>query len=296
MWKYLLFLASVHLLGRLPTRVLYVLAAVAGDLAYLFARHLRRNVWDNMRHVMGPNTPKKVLRKAARQVFRNTAKYYADLIRLPHLNVQKFFDQRLIYHGLDENILPALSNGKGVIITSAHFGNPILAIQGLLPKGLKATVLTERLQPPALSRLVDSLRSSQGHTFLPVSFSSVKLALRTLKAGGVVGVMCDRDIEGRSLVVPFCGTPTSMPLGAVDLAMRTGAALIPVFSYRRNGGAVEVFLEPPLEMIHTGDPQADLKTNVRRLLEHFEPHLQTDPGQWTVMEAVWEGERETDES
>jgi len=295
MWKYLLFLVSVYLLGRLPTRVLYFLAALAGDLAYVFAGHLRRNVWDNMRHVMGSNTPKKEVRQAARQVFRNTARYYADLIRLPHLNVQKFFYQRLIYHGLDEHVLPALSNGKGVIITSAHFGNPILAIQGLLAKGVKATVLTERLRPPALSRLVDGLRSSKGHTFLPVSFSSVKLALRTLKAGGVVGVMCDRDIEGRNLVVPFCGTPASMPLGAVDLAMRTGAALIPVFSYRRNGGAVEVFLEPPLELIHTGDPQADLKTNVRRLLERFEPHLQADPGQWTVLEAVWEESRETDE-
>jgi lauroyl/myristoyl acyltransferase len=293
MWKYLLVLSCARLLGRLPTRVLYLLAAVAAALTYTFARGLRQSVWDNMRHVMGPNTPKKELRRAARRVFGNWAKSYADLIHLPYLDLQKFFDQRLVYHGFEENMLPAIADGKGVIICSGHFGSVELGIQGMVVKGVSVTVLTEPLQPPALSRLIDGLRASKGHTFLPVSIASIKAVLRSIKAGGVVGLMCDRDIEGRSIRVPFCGTPTSVPVGVVELATRTGATIVPIFIHRKNGDACEAFLEPPLELVNSGDPGADLKTNVRRLLERFEAHLRRDPGQWTVLETVWD--REEDE-
>jgi KDO2-lipid IV(A) lauroyltransferase len=292
MWKYLLILSCARLLGRLPTRVLYLLAAVAAILTYTFAGRLRRNVWDNMRHVMGPNTPKKELRRATRQVFGNWAKSYADLIHLPYLDLDKFFEQKLVYHGFEENMLPAIANGKGVIISSGHFGNVELGIQGFLGRGIKMTVLTEPIQPPRLSRLIDGLRGSKGHAFLPVGIGSIKTVLRTIKAGGVVGLMCDRDIEGRSIRVPFCGTPTSVPVGIVELATRTGATIVPIFIHRKSGDACEAFLEPPLELVNSGDPQADLKTNVRRLLERFEAHLRRDPGQWTVLETVWDTEED----
>jgi KDO2-lipid IV(A) lauroyltransferase len=121
-----------------------------------------------------------------------------------------------------------------------------------------------------------------------VSLSNVKATLRYLKAGGMIALMCDRDIEGRSLRVSFFGSPASVPVGAVELAMRTGAPLVPTFSHRRNNNHYEVYAEAAVELARTGDPQADLQTNVRRLLERFEPHVRRDPGQWTVLEAVWE--------
>jgi KDO2-lipid IV(A) lauroyltransferase len=294
MWKYAVILLSVYLLGWLPSPVLYGLANVTGELGYILFARVRHNVWDNMRHVMGPDTPKGELRRAARQVFRNIARYYADLISRPHLNVQRLYERHLIPYGLEENLLAPLKQGKGVVLVSGHFGDAELVIQGLLPLGVKALALTEPLDPPALSRLVHRLRSSTGHTFLPVSLSNVKATLRYLKSGGLVGLMCDRDIEGRSLRVPFCGAPASMPVGAVELAMRTGAPLVPIFAHRRKDNDHDVFAEPPVELARTGNPQADLETNVRRLLERFEPHLRRDPGQWTVLESVWE-DRGTEE-
>jgi lauroyl/myristoyl acyltransferase len=288
MWKYALLLLSVYLLGWLPARALYGLANLTGELAYILFVRVRHSVWDNMRHVMGPATAKADLRRAARQVFRNTARYYVDLVSRPRLDARRFYERQLIHYGLEENLMAALKRGKGVVLVSGHFGDAELVIQGLLPLGVKALALTEPLEPPALSRLVHRLRSSAGHTFLPVNLSNVKAALRYLKAGGLVALMCDRDVEGRSLRVPFCGAPASMPVGAVELAMRTGAALVPVFAHRRDGNQYEVFLEPPVDLARTGDPRTDLETNVLRLLQRFEPHLRSDPGQWTVLEAVWE--------
>src|SRR4030043_1708738 len=250
MWKYVLLLLSVRLFGWLPTRVLYGLANLAGELAYILFVRVRHNVWDNMRHVIGPSAPKSELRRAARQVFRNTARYYVDLISRPRLDTQRLYDRQLTHYGLEENLLAPLKQGKGVVLVSGHFGDAELVIQGLLPLGVKAIALTEPLDPPALSRLVHRLRSSSGHTFLPVSLSNVKATLRYLKAGGIVALMGDRDIEGRSLRVPFFGSPASVPVGAVELAMRTGAPLVPTFSHRRNGNRYEVFAEPAGELPH----------------------------------------------
>jgi lauroyl/myristoyl acyltransferase len=288
MWKYVMLLLSVRLFGWLPLRVLYGLANVAGELGYIVFVRVRHRVWDNMRHVMGPATPKSELRRAARQVFRNIARYYVDLITRPRLDTQRFYDRQLTPHGIEENLLSPLKQGKGVILVSAHFGDAELVLQGLLHLGVKILALTEPLEPPALSRLVHDLRSGSGHTYLPVTLSNVKAMIRHLKAGGMIALLCDRDIEGRSLRVPFCGVPASMPVGAVELAMRTGAPLVPTFSHRRNGNRYEVVAEPAVELARTGNAQADLETNVRRLLGRFEAHVRRDPGQWTVLESVWD--------
>ncbi len=288
MRKYIVFQIALHTLALLPTRPLYRFVEFVADMVYLAFPGIRRNVWDNMRHVLGPEAPKSEVRKAARQVFRNVARYYADLIRMPRMNLEDFFNRRLVYHGFDENVLPAWRSGKGVILVSGHFGDPELAVQGILPRGMKAFALTEPLRPQRLSRLVDGLRSAHGHTFVPVSVANVKTAIRTVKSGGVIALMCDRDIQGPKRLLPFCGQETYMPTGPIEVALRTGATVIPVFCYRRGGDKIEAFLEEPLEMVLSGNFDQDVRTSAIRLLERFERHLRQDPGQWIVFEAVWD--------
>lgn len=287
MWKYVLFKVALHTLGRLPLPVLYFIADRGADLLYLLSPQRRHNVWDNLRHVMGPDTPKPHLRAAARQVFRNVARYYADLLHLPRMDIQKFFHRRLRYHGFHEHVQPAVAAGNGVIILSAHYGNPELGLQALLPMGIKALALTEPLKPARLSRLVDGLRSSKGHTFQPVSVASVKRAVRTLRSGGVVALMGDRDIQGPKARLPFFGVETLMPTGPIEVALRTGATVIPSFAPRRPYG-VEAFLEEPLELVRTGDMEHDVRVNTLRFLERLERRLREEPGQWAVLEAIWE--------
>ena len=77
-----------------------------------------------MRHVMGPATPKGELRRAARQVFRNIARYYVDLISRPRLDVQRFYDRQLTLYGLEENLLAPLKQGKGVVWSAPTSATP----------------------------------------------------------------------------------------------------------------------------------------------------------------------------
>ncbi len=289
MWKYILFLIAIHTIGRLPLGVGYAAAEVVGRLGYRLSPGSRRNVINNLRHVMGKDAPEKKVRAATYMIFINIAKYYVDLVRMPHMDLDDFSRRRLRYFGLDEYLLPAVAAGKGVIVLGAHLGNPELAIQGTLPRGVKVFALTEPLQPPRLHRLVDSLRSSKGHTFAPVGFAGVKRAIQTLREGGVIALMGDRDIEGPKANLPFFGEETMMPTGPIEMALRTGATVIPCYCLRTKQGGIDAYLEEPLELERTGDMERDARTNTQRFLALVERRLRQHPDQWVVLESIWEG-------
>jgi KDO2-lipid IV(A) lauroyltransferase len=160
-------------------------------------------------------------------------------------------------------------------------------VQVLAAVGIRVLALIEPLEPPQLLRLTQRLRGAHGHTYLPATFSGVKEALRRLRSGGAVAILIDRDIQRRGVPIPFCGRPAPIPTGAVDLALRTGAELIPAFVHREPGFHYHGYIGPPLSLVRTDDEQRDLRDNSANLLARFEEHLRSDPGQWAVLEQVW---------
>lgn len=286
MWKYYGLRLSFILLGRLPLRTLYGIAHVVGDFSYFARAGARRAVIANMRRVMGPEAPERAVRREAREVFRNATRYYADLFHIRHMDGEKFFHERLELEGL-EHLIAARDSGRGVIVVSAHFGNPEIAVQGMASEGFTFFALTEPLQPQALSDFTQWLRSGHGHEYRTLSFGATKEMIRRLKRGGLVAILLDRDVAGTGVPVQFFGAETRMPLGAVDIALRTGAHLIPAWAWRIPGYRFQVEIEPPMELVRTGSFDEDVRTNARRLLELFERRLRTDPGQWAVLEPIW---------
>ena len=291
MLKYIFFRVTFATIGRLPTRLLYAIFPFVGDLCYLLASGPRRNVWDNLRHAVPPETPKREIRRMARQVFRNVALYYVDLARIPYTDPVDLFENRMEIHGLNEILIPAVNEGKGVIMLSAHCGNPELAGQALIAIGIKAFALTEPLQPPQLSRFLNKQRASLGLGFAPVGYAGVKRVMQTLRSGGVVALMGDRDIEGPKLRLPFFGEETWMPTGPIEVALRTGATVVPSCSLRRNNDSIVAHMETPLDLQNTGNFEADVRAGALAYIERLEKRLAQDAGQWMVLEAIWDNEQ-----
>ncbi|HEY5625924.1 MAG TPA: hypothetical protein VIT93_05505, partial [Dehalococcoidia bacterium] len=255
MLRYLIFWFVFRVLGRLPLPLLYGTAELVGWLGYTLAPSARRNVWDNLRHVM-PDAPKSHLRQTAKAVFRNVGYYYADLAQLPRMDVDRFLRERLIYTGIDEYIRPNLEKGRGVVMLSAHVGNAEMAGQALVPLKIPCCAVTEVVQPERLSRMLNSIRNAHGIEFMPVGVPSAKRIVRTLRDGGTVALMGDRDISGPKMLLPFFGEETWMPTGPVEVALRTGAAIVPSFSSRRGRYLIDADSEPPIEIERTDDLQA----------------------------------------
>lgn len=275
--------AALHL----PRRITYAFAWLAGTIAYLVNEPARQACEDNVRHAMGPTVAPHRVRAAVRGCFRAAAYYYADLARTPLMDPCRFIEHNVRDQGF-EHVAQAYASGKGVIIATIHYGNPEYVAQSMSARGYRFLALTETLEPPQLNELFRALRSSQGQTFVDVGWQGMKAALRHLKAGGAVCIVCDRDIQGAGEPVRFFGETAHIPTGAIELARHTGATIIPAVTRRVGIDRFDLFIEPPLQLIKSGRPEKDRRKNTERLIQRFEPYLRRDPSQWFVLEQrIW---------
>ena len=288
-WQYYMMFSVVHTIGRMPMSWRYGISRFMSDRVYNWGPHIGKNIRSNVRHVLGPDASEDEVERVSRQCARNTGRYYADVVGMHRMNIKKFWEEDLTIDGL-HYLDEARAAGRGVIIASAHYANPEFAVQGLAAIGLKVFALVEPLEPPELGRLMRGLRKVHGHIYEPVSFSAIKDALNWLRGGGIVAILVDRDIQKRGIVLDFCGAPARFPTGAVDLAIRTNAMLLPGWVRRTGGFKMYTRLGPPLELIRTGNRDEDLRVNTAALLALFEKHLKEDPGQWSVLDRIWPDE------
>ncbi len=283
MINYYLFLLAELLLSRLPTRIGYFIAHRTADIVFVLHPRLRANIASNLRHVLGPGPDDAAIRLASRQVLRNLAKNYFDLIKMPHFKPEDI--QRLVSTHDVHYLVDAVARGKGVVLVTAHYGSFDMAVQVLAARSVQTNILVEALRPERLLDHVVSLRSSQGLNVIPARSGALQAILRSLRRGEMVLFACDRDLTGDSPTAVFFGEETGVPDIAVRMALRTGAAVVPVFNRRRDDGRYDVWVEPPIEVSQTGNGAAAEYT--KQIIQIMEKYIRSCPEQWVVLESIW---------
>ncbi len=288
MITFLIFKLAAVLVPALPRAVAYRLASLLAELNFLISPRHRKNLISNLSRVLGKGASNIELTTTARQVFRAQALNYVDLFSIPHLS-SDFWNKNVKIIG-KEHFDRAYTAGKGVIVASVHLGNLDLLVQTAASFGIKVTVTIEPINPPKLLELVTGLRASRGVTFVPVSTRGAITAAKTLRRGDVVALACDRDIQDRGIPVSLFGEPAKLPTGAIELAMMTGAAIVPVFGARLAGGnTYTITFKPQVELVEDGERAVE--RNMERLVSVFEEQISLHPEQWVVFESVWEDDR-----
>ena len=268
--------------GRVPG-VAYPLAPVVGWAVWHTSPATRRRVIRNMLPLCDGD-PRRA-RREARRALTHVQAYFLDLATLPHRDMSRFEAEHLeIFHG---QRLELLRSGEPVLLVSAHTGNAELAIQALTYRGRSFVALVERLEPRDWAEYMLKLRSSAGGTFLEAGFGGVRACIETLRNGGVVGVMGDRDIQHTGVCVRLFDRPVKLPRGPWELARRTGAIVLPIFSSRKRGDQFRIDVEEPFRVTETDDAEADIRGAAERFAGLLERHLRRDPGQWAVLEDFW---------
>jgi KDO2-lipid IV(A) lauroyltransferase len=149
------------------------------------------------------------------------------------------------------------------------------------------TIFVEALDSTPVLRNIAELRQRNGCRILPVSIGAMRDGLQILRDGGTVAIVCDRDIQGNGLKVKFFGEETSLPPGAISLALRTGATIVPLFSVRKSSNRSVIYIEPPLRLVDIGNRSHSVKANLERLVAIMERYIRQYPEQWVVLEPIW---------
>jgi len=92
----------------------------------------------------------------------------------------------------------------------------------------------------------------------------------------------------QGVFVPFFGVPACTASGLARVALRTGAAVIPAFTiWDRELGKYRVRFEPQLELVASGDDDADAMSNTALFTRVIEDTVRRYPGQWLWVHRRW---------
>ncbi len=282
MTKLRLLRIGVPLASRFPL-FFYGLAWVGGLVAWALKPRMRGRVVRNLLPLFDGDMKK--ARRGSLKVFQNVARYYVDIATLPRRDIATFERDHLEI--VNPERLELLKEAQPIILLSAHTGNPELAVQVLTFRGRPFTALVEELRPPALGRYFLALRSSAGGTFYEADLGGVRAILGTLRAGGVIALIGDRDLQNTGACVRMFGQGVKLPRGPFDLARRTDALILPVFCSRKGIDDMIVRVEEPMRVAKSEDAERDVEEATRQWACILERHLRREPDQWTVTEDFW---------
>ena len=164
----------------------------------------------------------------------------------------------------DGPVREALARGQGVIFAMVHS-----QLKGLLkflpvlegkPLGAVANLPADRLEFYGTPGLGDLAGDNTAQTVPAVRVAQLRSARAILERGGVVGVLMD-SYEGQGgITVPFFNRMRPIRPGIADLALKTGALIVPVDQRLLDHGRVRIRLMEPI--VGQGDRHADQVTDI----------------------------------
>jgi KDO2-lipid IV(A) lauroyltransferase len=108
---------------------------------------------------------------------------------------------------------------------------------------------------------------------------AVKGILRALRRNGIVLVIAD-EFKSGGVDTTFMGQRAAAPRGPASLALRTGAAIVPIFAPREPDGSVILQIAPELELMRYGDVEASVAETTRLFSQCIEEAIFRYPDQW----------------
>jgi lauroyl/myristoyl acyltransferase len=294
--KYVTYRGLANALGRLPESLARsaaggaarVLSHRGGPSLAMNERHMRRVLASEGAGVV-PDPA--LVRRWSRRTYLEYAQYWVDGARLPYTSPGEI-RARVMFERGEDHLRQAARSGQGVVLALPHVGSWEWGGAWLAIEDMPMTAVVERLSPPELFEWFLGQRAEMGLIGVPLGEGSGAVVLRTLRQGGVIGLVSDRDLVGNGVEVEFFGERTTLPAGAATLALRTGAVLIPAVVYAGPGTWHTCVVGPPLDTARTGSLRADVARLTQELAVIFEGYIRRRPEQWHIYQPNWPSDRE----
>ena len=270
-----------------PERVGHRLSWWAADVVCRAKPTVYRIVQANLSQVLGPDAQGQALERSVRQVFYTAVRGYFDLFRalqLPREELEAMVD----FPEQARTFARSLWNRKGgSVLVFPHLGNFDIAAQAIGSYLPEPQVLTLPDPSPGF-QLTNELRKRTGVEVTPLSASALRQAIKRLRRGGLVSVAADRPVSDLDEPIPFFGRLARVPSGHIRLALKTNALVVVACCFLSpKTGKYTVHIEPPLEMLRTGDREEEVELNMRRVLDVMETVIRRWTWQWQMFVPVW---------
>ncbi len=300
MLPYHAYRAGEAVVRMLPHRAAYGLGtALAGTMLTLRPRRFAA-LRSNLRHVL-PDADERTMRRVMRANVHNLARSWIDVMEMG-IRGEKLTAR---VHPKDtEYLLDPQRRGRGVVIVSLHLGSWELGLAAWNHRFGQMAVLAEVLRPQPLFDRIVAARNRLGVQVIPIDVASMRTGdsdtarrlgasalrdvYRVLRANGMVAMALDRDLAGSGEPLPFFGAPVPIPVGVVEIAIRTGAAIVPIVLLR-DGDDVIGQCYPEVVYDATAERGPEVRRVASEVLRLLERVIREHPEQWHVLDELWPG-------
>jgi len=208
----------------LPPRALRLLGRALGHIAHALAVHARSIALANVARVY-PTAAPTTHRALVRRCFAALGEALGETVAA--LGRRRVMPPVPLAGDACDVLAAARSEGRGVVFASAHLGAWERVAAALVAAGVPLVTVARESYDPRFSRLYERLRGAHGVGVIwrgaPGAAARI---LRTLRAGGVLGVPMDLRSRVRSCSAPFLGHPAPTPIGPALIALRTGSPVV----------------------------------------------------------------------
>lgn len=221
-----------------------------------------------------------------RAVLHGTARQALETVRLWARPGSHNLERLVVQEHGGEHLDAAIAAGRGVIVAAPHFGNWELLNQWLAAR----TPLSILYAPPdskVMEGFLQQVRADADRiTQVRAEAAGVRQLLRSLRSGGVVGILPDQQPRaGEGEFAPFFGVPAATMTLMGRLAHRSGSSVLMAWCERLPdlgpGGRPRfaVHVRPAAAAVAAGDP----RLAVAALNAEIERIVRRDPSQyqWT---------------
>jgi KDO2-lipid IV(A) lauroyltransferase len=283
--EYLVAYSLLAIFGWLPPRAALLVGSGMGRWGYYFSSRLRRTGQRNL-GLAFPELTQKERRRLLRGCFENLGRLLGVFSQFATADPQTL--QSLIECEGLEHIDAAREGGRGVILFTGHVGAWELTSFALSLFGYPLSFLVRRIDNPKIEKLVDERRERLGNRTIDKR-SAAREMLLILQGGGTLGILVDLNtLDREGIFVDFFGVPASTTFMLAKLALRTEAAVLPVFApWDRERRRFLLKIDEPLRF----EPSGDAEDDVRRLTQLFtgvvEKYVRHYPDQWLWIHRRW---------
>lgn len=276
------YLAGSRVVKAVPEGTLDALVRAGGTAWFHLSRGQHEAALQNYAAVLRLPPEHEDVKRTAKEAFHNYGRMLADFTRLPALNQDEV--RKLMTYDGTEHIDAALADGRGAILALPHMGSWDMAgtVAGTLGYDIYAVAETF---PGSLNDAVVEGRRQLGLNVIPLGRAAVPRLIQILQQNKVAALLTD-IAHGRGVEVEMFERRVELAAGPASLALRTGAALIPVGVWATGPSRYHGHVEPELVPKVTGNRKADIRELTQRLARVFERLIRAHPNHWYAFKPI----------
>lgn len=260
---------------------------ILGGFGYYLIKRYSRVAEENLKKCF-PEKSANEIRSLTKKVFINQGKNFFEFLTLSKLNKENI--STVVKFKGRENFENSFSRRKGVLMIASHFSNWELLGVAISFQGFPLNVIARKLYLEELDDILINSRESMGMKIIKRGEGNSSIGIiRALKKNQCLAMLVDQNIKDiPNVYVDFFGKKTCTPSGLAALALKTGAPVVSGMIIREKDDTFTVEISKPVELIHTGDENADIGKNTQVFTGIIESYIRKYPEQWVWFHKRWD--------